>query len=147
MTDSTRALRDIVATLAGLDGIHAHLCDGDPHAAVAWSDRAQITVRLQAAADDEIWVLAGAGLPAREIADSEGGFELEPLVKAILDGRAIETFGPVAGRCGMVPLGWLVETAGGGTYAGGIVQEPGRTIDGLMAGPFAKADLEWPPRA
>ena len=145
MADSVRALRDAVASLAVIQGVHAHLCEGDPRSAMVWSDQTQITVRLHAPGDDEIWVLAGSGLMAREIADSEGCFETEPLVVAILDGRAIEMFGPLHGNAQMVPLGWQVETAHGGVFAGGVANEA-PAVPAAVAGPLAVARLSyWPP--
>ena len=141
MADSVRALRDAIASLAVFPGVHAHLCEGDPRSAMVWSDQNQITVRLHAPADDEIWVLAGSGLLAREIADSEGGFEIEPLVVAILNGRAIEMFGPLRGEAQMVPLGWQVETADGGMFAGGVANEA-PAVPTAVAGPMAVTRLE-----
>lgn len=137
MADPIRALRDTVRALAAADGVHAHLCEGDPSAAVVWSEQAQITVRLRALGDDELWVLAGEGLLARVIADSEGDFEIEWLVRAILAGNAVEIIGPSPESGAVGPLGWMVPAPTGGHHAGSEEPGPGLTVSGIT-GPFGR---------
>lgn len=137
MADSTLALRDLVETLSRLARVHAHLCDGDPRSAVTWSEATEITVRLFAAADDELWVLAGSGILAREVADSEGGFDLEPLVCAILEGRAVELFGPATRHDALTPRGWQVTLADGSAYAADT--NGGAVIVTAITGPLTRA--------
>lgn len=139
MADSTQALRDLVAVLNACTGLHAHLCDGDPCTAVAWAEESQITVRLRAAADDEMWALAGSGLLARVIADSEGMFEMEPLTLAILAGRAVELFGPAEGH-EFAPVGWRVPVAGGGAFSADV-DEALPAVAAPIAGPWLRARL------
>lgn len=140
MADSIQALRDLVTGLSRLDGVHAHLCDGDRRTAVAWSEQSEITARIHAAADDEMWVLAGSGLLARAVADSEGSFELEPLILAILTGRAIELFGPAEDHEQLAPLGWRVPLEGGGTFAADV-DEALPAVAASIAGPWVRARL------
>ncbi len=140
MADSTQALRDLVAALNARTGIHAHLCDGDPRTAVAWAEESEITVRLRAADDDEMWVLAGSGLLARVIADTEGMFEMEPLTLAILAGRAVELFGPAEGQEHLAPLGWRVPLEGGGTFAADVDEALPPTAASIT-GPWVRARL------
>ncbi len=139
MADSMLALGRLVATLADDHHLQAYLCDGDPRSAVAWSVDLEITVRLRAVADDEIWVLAGAGLLARVVADSAGEFEIDPIVTAILGGQAVEIFGPGGPTDPLIPLGWKVKTPGG-EFSADV--EPGRSVvEASIVGPMARTAL------
>jgi hypothetical protein len=114
---ATRALAGTVDALAAREGVRAHLCEGSAADAVVWGSDG-LTVRLAARGKDEIWVLAGLCIFARVVADSEGGFDdVEPLVLAILDGRAREFL--VDFGSGLVPAGWEITVGEGGLFAGG----------------------------
>ena len=89
---ATTALHHIVEELSHDE--QAYLCAGNPRQAVAWSPRSEITVRIAAKADDELWVLAGSGMLVRFVAASDGDFgDVVTVVQTILAGRAVEMFG------------------------------------------------------
>jgi len=120
---------------------HAHLCDGDPNSAVAWNDATEITARLSLR-DDEIWILAGAGLLARFIAPSDGEFDpdtITSVVDEILRGGAVELFTATdpAADAPRTVTGFVLDS--GSVASGSSTQEA--TFAGRLGGPFARANI------
>lgn len=128
-------LRKIVQDLSS--HVEAHLCAGDPNQAVAWSPDSEITVRLASKGDDEIWVIAGSGMLVRFITASDGDVgDVEPFVRAVLAGQAVEMFGPEdeAGAKSMIATGYRLGPKP--LFAGGAT-EAEATWTARVAGPFA----------
>lgn len=86
------ALRAVVDELTR--ALEAHLCDGAEREAVVWSAETEITVRLSARGDDELWVMAGSGLLIRFVAADDGDMgDVAAVVRRIVAGEAVEMFG------------------------------------------------------
>ena len=86
------ALRAVVDELSQEFG--AYLCAGADREAMVWSSDTEITVRLSARGDDEIWVIAGSGLLVRFVAASDGDMgDVAEVVRRIVAGEAVEMFG------------------------------------------------------
>lgn len=116
----------------------AYLCDGDPRSAVAWDPESEITIRLSLKGD-EIWVMAGSALLIRDVAASDGEFDLagiDLVVDEILGGRAVEHFGLVgqSGTDVVVATGFRLES---GRFAGGR-NEGESLFKARVGGPFAR---------
>jgi len=123
------------------ESTHAHLCEGDPWAAMVWDDKSEVTIRLSLR-DDEIWLFAGSGVLVRFIADSDGEFDRPGITSAIdqiLAGTAIEYFGVAdAGHDDIFATGFDI---GPGEYASGLDGRQAR-FRTRLAGPMAVAGID-----
>lgn len=130
------ALRAAVDELAR--ELEAYLCAGAEREAVVWSPDTEITVRLSARGDDEIWVTAGSGLLIRFAAASDGDMgDVADAVRRIVAGEAVEMFGERR-RADDGPAAATGYTLGGPdrVFAGGLDAEQARWT-ARIGGPFA----------
>jgi hypothetical protein len=103
----------------------AYMCEGSDRDAVVWGPD-ELTIRLAGRGDDEIWVISGAGMLERLVADSEGNFDdLVGLVLALLDGSGREVLVPGHAQGTLVPGGWEVTVGLGGQFSGGLAAKDG----------------------
>lgn len=120
----------------------SYLCDGASTSAMIWDDDSEVTIRLSLR-DDEIWLIAGAGILLRFVADSDGEFDREGIafvIDQILRGAAIEFFG-VANHVGgedIFATGY--EIGPKREFAGGLNETQAR-FRARLAGPLARARL------
>lgn len=128
------ALREVVGELSR--ELEAYLCAGAERDAVVWSSDTEITVRLSARGDDEIWVLAGSGLLIRFVAASDGDLGgVADVVRRIVAGEAVEMFGDrPAGDEPAVATGYALGPDR--PFAGGLRADEARWT-ARIAGPFA----------
>lgn len=133
--NATQALERIINELK--QDVCAYLCEGAPDHGVAWSNETEITARLTVKGDDEIWVFAGSGILIRFVAASDGDMgDVGTVVRALLSGEAIETFGDSARpSTGMaIATGYALESAG---FGGGLDPDRGQW-SARLGGPFAR---------
>lgn len=120
---------------------HGHLCSGDPEAGVVWDDKTEITARLSLRGD-EIWLVAGSGLLARFVANSEHEFDCEGILSAIaviLSGEAIEYFG-VRGQDSEQAYATGFAIGEPAEYAGGLTHDQSRFAT-VLGGPLRRASI------
>ncbi len=121
---------------------HAHLCDGDPSAAMVWDDDSGITIRLSLR-DEEIWLIAGSGTLLRFVAASDGEFDHEGIacvIDQILHGAAVEFFGVAEDANGDDIFAAGFEIGRSQDFGGGLNESRAR-FRARLAGPMARANL------
>lgn len=130
----TTVLHGVVAELR--HDLEAYLCAGADREAMVWSSSTEITVRLSARGDDEIWVLAGSGLLVRfVVADDGDPGDVAAVVRRIVAGEAVEMFGDRDGAsCPVVATGY--ELGPERSFAGGLAADEALWT-ARVAGPFA----------